>query len=505
MANEIRDAQLSTRDLLYVIFKRKYTLLGFGLSLIAAAYAALSIMTPRYLVTSSIYVEREGKVRASISPEAGRLMLKEREEEINSEIEIIKSHPVLEKMARVHPDLEDILNRDPSAFRRAVKYVIGMPLRLYSEVKRVSRERLYISGLIRRPSPEEIAFFDLENRIELLKNKKFLRVEPVRDSDIIELKLYSANPNKALPVVDDLVNYYIAHRLQVEQLPKARSFFDEQIEFSRQKLDELRARLSDYQKKEGMISYEKQEALLLEKYSNFDRAYTTVNKDIVSKEAKLMKMKELLQTNREIAIPSLDILQMRSVDKIYSKLVELKVVRANLSAKYTAEDRLMQDNMFEIREIERKLREEVFGMIRLHESSLATLKAEKKALEGTLAELSGELGELPHKRDNIKKLEQAVGEEENTLSLLIKKRDEERVSAAKDKRVINLRIVSPASFKIHPVKPRKKLYFYIAIVAALFGSFTLIYTLEYMDHTIKKSEDVSQYLGLPTLGSVPEV
>lgn len=497
MANEI----ITVKELLYVIFKRKFTLLFFGLSFIAAAFTILSIMTPRYLITSSIYLEREGKERASIFPTDSGGVLRESEEDINSEVEIIKSHPVLENVARDHPDLEDILNRDPSSFRRACKY----PFRLYSQLKEVFIERMYIYGLRRRPSPEEMAFFALGERIGLLRNTKFLRVEPVRNSDIIEVKLYAANPNKAVPILDDLVNHYFAHRLKVEQLPKAGSFFDEQIQLSRQKLSQLRASLSDYQKKQNMISYDRQEAILFGKYSKFDSAYTQVNKDIVSQEAKMMKMKELLQSNRNTVIPSLDIFQMSSIDRIYSRLVELKITRATLSIKYTLEDRLMRDNMIEIMEIEKKLRDEVLGMIQLHENSLDALKAERKALEGTLIMLTRELGELPDKRDTIKRLEQAVMEEANTLSLLIKKRDDERVSAAKDNRVINLRVVSPASFNIYPVKPKTSFYLTIAFAAALFGSLALIFTLEFMDHTIKRSEDVSQYVGLPVIGSVPEV
>ena len=305
--------------------------------------------------------------------------------------------------------------------------------------------------------------------------------------------------------MDDLARNYILHRLKVDQLPKARNFFDEQMELSKNRLNQYRNKLSDYQENLGLISYKKQEELLLDKYSKFDGAYTTVNKDIVSKEARLMKMKELMKVNKGIIIPSLEITKMPSIKKLYSKLVELKVARASLSVKYTPEDWLMQNNISEMREIKKKLKDEVILTIQLHENSLATLKAERKALEETLVKLKEEIKQLPHLRDNIMKLDRDVVEEENMLSLLTKKRDEERISAAKDIRIINLKIVSPASFNSRPAKPKKKLYLLIALIAAFFGSFTLIYTLEYLDHTIKSSEDVSQYIGLPILGSVPEV
>ena len=54
-----------------------------------------------------------------------------------------------------------------------------------------------------------------------------------------------------------------------------------------------------------------------------------------------------------------------------------------------------------------------------------------------------------------------------------------------------------------PVKPNKKLNIAIAFFLGLMVSVGLSFLLEYMDSTIKTSEDIKKYLDLPVLGTIP--
>ena len=54
-----------------------------------------------------------------------------------------------------------------------------------------------------------------------------------------------------------------------------------------------------------------------------------------------------------------------------------------------------------------------------------------------------------------------------------------------------------------PTKPNKKLNIAIAFFLGLMVSVGISFLLEYMDSTIKTSEDVKRYLDLPVLGTIP--
>ena len=71
------------------------------------------------------------------------------------------------------------------------------------------------------------------------------------------------------------------------------------------------------------------------------------------------------------------------------------------------------------------------------------------------------------------------------------------------KKVDSVSIVDIAVTPNKPVKPNKKLNILIAFVVGLMASVGLVFLLEYLDNTIKTSDDVEKLLGIPVLGVIP--
>lgn len=72
------------------------------------------------------------------------------------------------------------------------------------------------------------------------------------------------------------------------------------------------------------------------------------------------------------------------------------------------------------------------------------------------------------------------------------------------KKVDSVSIVDPAVTPTQPVKPNKKLNILIAFVVGLMASVGLVFLIEYIDNTVKTSEDVEKILGIPVLGVIPQ-
>lgn len=68
----------------------------------------------------------------------------------------------------------------------------------------------------------------------------------------------------------------------------------------------------------------------------------------------------------------------------------------------------------------------------------------------------------------------------------------------------NLNILDKAEASYSPVSPKKMLNISIAFFLGIMISIGIIFLLEYIDNTIKNEEDVSHYLDLPVLISIPE-
>jgi len=70
-------------------------------------------------------------------------------------------------------------------------------------------------------------------------------------------------------------------------------------------------------------------------------------------------------------------------------------------------------------------------------------------------------------------------------------------------KVDNVAIVDPAVQPTSPTKPRPLLNIAVAMMLGVMVGFGLMFLLEYLDNTIKDSDDVARYLDLPVLGAIP--
>jgi succinoglycan biosynthesis transport protein ExoP len=85
----------------------------------------------------------------------------------------------------------------------------------------------------------------------------------------------------------------------------------------------------------------------------------------------------------------------------------------------------------------------------------------------------------------------------NSLAEVIIKKAEEVIE------VKNIKVIDVAELPKSPIKPNKKMNIAIAGVLGIMLGVFLVFTIEYMDHTIKGKRDVERYLGLNTIGEIP--
>jgi len=96
---------------------------------------------------------------------------------------------------------------------------------------------------------------------------------------------------------------------------------------------------------------------------------------------------------------------------------------------------------------------------------------------------------------------------ENTKALLeslTKRQSETDISSQlKGLEALNVWIIDKADFPLEPAFPNKRMNVLIGFLLGLAGGIGLALGLEYLNHAVKTSKDVSTAIGVPTLGSVP--
>ena len=112
------------------------------------------------------------------------------------------------------------------------------------------------------------------------------------------------------------------------------------------------------------------------------------------------------------------------------------------------------------------------------------------------------LEELPDKELRLARLERAVRVSENIYLLLLEKHQEARINEVME--FGDIIIIDKALAPDEPIKPRKMLNLAIGGILGLMLGVMLVFFMEYMDNTIKNTEDVERILNLPILGVIPK-
>jgi succinoglycan biosynthesis transport protein ExoP len=129
------------------------------------------------------------------------------------------------------------------------------------------------------------------------------------------------------------------------------------------------------------------------------------------------------------------------------------------------------------------------------------LEAQEKALRSLMAVHEQDINKLPAREINLIRLERARSINDELYAALMKAKNEAQIEAASQ--IGNIDVVDAAFTPLDPVRPNKLQNLILGVVVSLILGIALAFMLEYMDHTVKSEEEVKKLLGLPILGLIP--
>jgi uncharacterized protein involved in exopolysaccharide biosynthesis len=489
----------SLRDVLHIVFKHKNHILLFFFATVCTVAVGTALIKPTYEATAQILIKtgRENIFVPTV-PTNGNLnpvFSFNREEQINSEIEILKGQFLIEKVVSA----------------------LG-PTTIYESLQNTKK------GLMSRFfNPRDVDESPLEKAV--LRLQKDLEVEGVKKSDVIDIQFAHTNPHMAASVVNTLVNFYLDHHVNVHKNPQSYTFFKEQAQMLKNRLKQAEENLKEFKKQHNVTSIEEEKSLLLRQEADLR---TALNQTI-SQEAEAEN--RIHQIRQQIAATPKNIPQSEEIEHsphvintLQARLVELEIKEKELLSKYTDQSRLVKSVRDEIQMVRerlatheakrygrsrtgmnvtyQRLQEELFR----NEAEVRALKAKKDTQIGQLSEYRNTLEKLNRIEVDLNELKHEIDMDRKNYRLYLTKFEESRISNAMDmEKIANVSLIEPARPPIKPVSPRVMLNMVIAVFMGSFGSLGVAFFMEYLDDSLEKTDDVEAYLEVPVLTSIPEM
>jgi capsular exopolysaccharide synthesis family protein len=165
----------------------------------------------------------------------------------------------------------------------------------------------------------------------------------------------------------------------------------------------------------------------------------------------------------------------------------------------------LQRTKVELESARKSLDDETQNLVKGAYSEYQTALNKERSLETEFNEQKGEAFKMNSSAVLYNGLKVEIQNKKTLLDSLLRRESETGVEARlKGLRTSNIRVVDRARVPVRPSSPNKKRNLILALLLGLGGGVGLAFLFDFLDNSVKTSEDVERYAGLPTLGVVPK-
>jgi uncharacterized protein involved in exopolysaccharide biosynthesis len=482
------------RDAVGVCFQHwRLILLVFCPIFLGAVLSAL--FSPNtYEAETEILVRRERSdpVVSPGSDAASNLATTVTEEDLNSEVELLKNRELLTTVV-ITCGLD----------RRVQDSVLGKLL-----------------GASKKAPPDRPTEFAVPLAVRALQKK--LKVDTIRKTNLIRVTYASPDPRLAATVLKTLTDLYLQKHLEVQRPPGTFAFFQQQTARYWETLRGAEERLVEFNSVHNTVSAEAEKAGAEGKLADFQgnlrqtrAAIAATYERIQALTAQMASTPDRLTT--QVHTSSLLLEQMKS------NLLTLELKRAELAGKYGASYRPLREVEYQVAETEEAIAQEensplhedttdrnptyqwMFEDLAKSRTELVFLQAQAAALEKQVGAYRSDLLELDKKELEQQDLIRNVKSEEANYLLNLNKREEARISDALDqKRIVNASIVEAAIVPALPSGLGPALTLFMGFIVASFTGIGGAFAKQYVTPSFRNPDEVELLLGVPLLASFPK-
>jgi succinoglycan biosynthesis transport protein ExoP len=483
-----RTGDLSARDFLMPLFRRKRLVTVTFLAVLAAVILLAVVLGPAYSSRMEILVNRE-RLDPLVSTEATTQILSADNpvtpEEINSEVELLSSRDVLEQVVLANhldkPDgfsLEDLLIPWQTPQDRTAR-----------AVKRLAKK---------------------------------LQIENIKNSNLIEITYKSSDPQRSYAVLKSLGDLYVAKHVAVHRPAGSLEFFTTETQKYHDELQDAESKLRNFGLHNAVAAPDQQRVDLSTQAADSVGLLHQAEQAVAADEERIKNDRQQLSaTPQRMTTLQASGANEKLIDSLRTALLAAQNKRTKLVIKFNDDYPLVREADQEIAEdqaavaqAEQKrdvtettdfdptyelLREDLAKA----QSDLAAQRATVAATQHSVHSIRGEMVNLDQLSLTQQDLQREAKAAESNYLLYLAKREQERTSNALDvTRIANVAIAVPPSIPVLPVFSWPMIGL-LGLCSAMVLGVGAAYTTDYLDRSFHTPAQVVEIIGIPVLAALP--
>ena len=512
--SEIEEVHLS--DYLNVILRRRRIFLILSLTIFFGVALYTFLMKPIYGASSTLYVKDDKGSKGGI---LGELAMLSSSNPLDAEIEILKSRTNAEKVVN-----RLALNRKISKKSRGLTFAISEFSSTAIEpdytIELTGAESFSVkprdgSPVIQGKAGQLLKTPTLTLLLRDLKGapgdsfrlqqrnfnatvgalRKTIKASEVgKKTNIINVSHTNTDPVLARDIVNTLVQVYLEQSLsaKTEEASRTVTFIEEQLKGTRNELEQSEKNLQKYKSTTGVVKLDTESEELIKKLSDLEKERAAV---VLQRKQTEFALAALQEADRKGQIYApVGFRDDPQISAMANRLTELEVEKGALISGNTENHPQVKALQRQIDELQRKIES-------TYETARLNLGRQEVSIEQQLKQYEDKLRTLPATERDLAGLMRYSKVNADIFTFLLQKHEEARI--AKASAVSNIKVVDPAITPDDPLKPQKKKNLLLGLLLGLMAGVGAVFFIEYLDDTIKGSEEAQRVIGAPVLAVIP--
>lgn len=327
-----------------------------------------------------------------------------------------------------------------------------------------------------------------------------LSAEPIEDTRMLAISFKHSNPELAASVSNTIANVFIKRSLRGKstKFEEANSWLSTKTRELRAKVEQAEQELSSYTNQRNIFSTDGKENLVTEKLS-------ALHTQAMQAETKRMLSQSLYE---EVKKGNVDKLPEAFADPqtmtLQGKLNELSTQMAQTRVKLGPEHPKVVELSRQITAIQKQVEDSSVKLADRLKADYERAAREAQSLNAALNQAKNEASQQNENNVRFSILKQEVETAKQLYTDFLQKTNQASLQTASQQTQGNMmQLIEPALVPSSPVGPNRLRTIMIGLLLSLAAGIGLALFLEFLNNTIKSLEDVTSYLGLPTLAIVP--
>jgi tyrosine-protein kinase Etk/Wzc len=321
-------------------------------------------------------------------------------------------------------------------------------------------------------------------------------VEMGKGSNMLRVSSQSSDPGKARDVVNMLIESYLESNVssKTREAGKTVAFISEQLEGLKGNLDKSEQALQEYKVQTGLTTLGPEGGSLVGKVVGLEQQKIDLSLKRQRVEYAISALQEALRKGGSFTPPVIE--GAGQIGELAARLAELEAAKKSMLVNFTPAHPAIIEKEAEIRRVQE-------AMLSAYQSVRQELALGERDAARTIAGYDEQLKEIPETELELAKRTRVHKVNAELYNFLLQKQQEAKIAQAST--ISSVEVIDPAVTPKAPVKPNRKKNLALGLVLGLMLGVGLVFLLDYMDQTIKTTDDVRDKLGLGVFGIIPRI